>query len=71
MGAFFNEKIRNLPTSEIRKLKSGTKVVINEVMGQTKGWAEDMRKAFNKPPIYISDKDKAKMENDGKPPVHD
>ena len=69
MGAFFNEKLRDLPTSEIRKLKSGTKVVINEVMGQTKGWAEAMRREFNKPPIYVSDKDR--KENDGKPPVHD
>jgi len=63
LGRFFNEKIRNMPTEQVRKLKSKTKVTINPIYGQTKGYLEELRKTYNEPPpLYVSDKDKAKQD---------
>lgn len=46
MGKFFNERIKNMPNSEVRKLKKSVKVTENPVFGQTKGWAEESRKDY-------------------------
>ncbi len=50
----------NMPNSVVRKLKKSVKVTHNPIFGQTKGFLEDLRKDFNKPPLYVSDKDKKK-----------
>ncbi|KKL80879.1 hypothetical protein LCGC14_2000360 [marine sediment metagenome] len=60
MGKFFNDFIKGMPNSAIRKLKGSTKVSENRIYGQTKGFLEEERKNFNKPPLYVSDKDKKK-----------
>ena len=60
MGKFFNDFIKSMPNSAIRKLKGSTKVSENRIYGQTKGFLEEERKEFNKPPVYVSDKDKKK-----------
>ncbi|MAH50456.1 hypothetical protein CMI37_31835 [Candidatus Pacearchaeota archaeon] len=51
MGKFFNRKIRDLPAAEVRRLKAATRVVINPIYGQTKGFLEEMRKEHNQPEI--------------------
>lgn len=55
MGEFFNKHIRDMPNSVIRKLKRSTKVTINPVYGQTKGYLEEMRKDFNVPRDEVSE----------------
>ncbi len=47
MGKYFNEVIRDMPSSEVKKQMNATKTPINPIYGQTKGWAEESRKAFN------------------------
>ena len=48
MGRFFNETIRDMPSSEVKKLRKETKVTINPIYGQTNGFLEQKRKDFNK-----------------------
>ena len=47
MGKFFNARIMNMPSSEVRKLKRNTRVSVNRIYGQTKGFLEDLRKGYN------------------------
>ena len=47
MGKFFNARIMNMPSSEVRKLKRNTRVSVNRIYGQTKGFLEDLRKDYN------------------------
>ena len=47
MGKFFNSRIRDLPSSEVRKLKRSVVVKENPIYGQTKGYLETLRKEFN------------------------
>ncbi len=47
MGEFFNQRIRDLPSNEVRKLKASTRVTVNRIYGQTKGYLEQARKDFN------------------------
>ncbi|KKM00350.1 hypothetical protein LCGC14_1805270 [marine sediment metagenome] len=47
MGEFFNQEIRDMPNSEVRKLKKSVKVSDNRIYGQTKGYLEESRKAHN------------------------
>ncbi len=37
----------NMPSSEVKKLKRNTKVTVNRIYGQTKGFLEDLRKDYN------------------------
>ncbi len=50
----------NIPNSAVRKLQKSVKVTHNRVFGQTRGYLEELRKEFNKPPLYVKDKDKKK-----------
>ncbi len=47
MGEFFNQTIKDMPNSEIRRLKKDVKVSENRIYGQTKGVFEESRKAYN------------------------
>ncbi len=47
MGKFFNDFIKGMPNSTIRKLKGSTKVSENRIYGQTKGFLEEERKNFS------------------------
>ena len=47
MGKFFNQRIRNMPSAEVRKLKKSVTVTDNRIYGQTKGYLEEARKAHN------------------------
>ena len=60
MGKFFNQKIMNMPNSVLKRLRKSVKVTDNPVFGQTRGFLEELRKDFNKPPLYVSKKDKKK-----------
>ncbi len=59
-GKFFNERIKGMPNSAVRKQRKSVVVTENRIYGQTKGFLEEERKNFNKPPLYVSDKDKKK-----------
>ena len=62
MGKFFNDFIKGMPNSETRKRRKSVVITENRIYGQTKGFLEEERKNFNKPPVYVSDKDKKKDE---------
>lgn len=49
MGEFFNRTIKDMPNSEVRRLKKDVKVSENRIYGQTKGFLEQQRKDFNEP----------------------
>ncbi|KKM23386.1 hypothetical protein LCGC14_1615740 [marine sediment metagenome] len=58
MGKFFNQTVRDMPSSEIRKMKKAVVVSENRISGQTKGYLEESRKAFNgvESPVTVEEK---------------
>ncbi|KKN60862.1 hypothetical protein LCGC14_0527330 [marine sediment metagenome] len=47
MGKYFNSQIKDMPSSEIRRLNKDVKVSENRIYGQTTGFLEAGRKAYN------------------------
>jgi len=62
MGRFFNSRVLNMPKEEVLAKKRRVVTTINPVLGQSKGFLEEDRKAYNESLQTLSDEDAVRKQ---------